>query len=108
MKSVIHKQVLKIAPRQEVLLPESSMIIAAKEQHGDLCIWYRCFLNQSMQSRTFMVALTGHELDDVPVEEHQIYIDTVLMDGGKFVVHVFEILPSGLTTLDTLEAGGHA
>lgn len=84
MSQTIHKALLKISNRQELAVPKGAEFLCAREQRGEVCIWYRCNPNADMQIRTIVIHGTGHEI--TPSGD---YVGTVLLYNGDLVLHVF-------------------
>ncbi len=80
-------------------LPVGAQIVSVDNQNGKVCMWVvgdfpnyiPCNPNQSegeFVHRKFGVYLTGQYIP----HEHPVAIGTVLLDGGSFVAHVFELV----------------
>ena len=70
-----------------IMLPPSAVVIAAKEQFGQLYIWVLLDTQEFIRlPRKLFVIGTGQPIN------YQLftYIDTVMMNGGGLVWHVFE------------------
>jgi len=87
--TTVHKIVLTIDAQQKVYLPEGAEILCAREQHNDICIWYRCEPDNEKKVRVILIRGTGHP---APSKHEAIYIGTVSLDGGRLMFHVFEAL----------------
>lgn len=70
-----------------VTMPTNALILTAQNQHGKLMVWARVDPALPPVMRTLVARLTGDNYDPC-VEKH---IATVQMDGGDFVLHVFEV-----------------
>jgi hypothetical protein len=69
-----------------VMLPVGAKVLAVHEQHGLPCVWFLVDTDAPKQDRTFWFVGTGQEIPEGASE----YVGTVLLDGGRFVLHVFE------------------
>jgi len=83
----ILKYPLQIVDRQVVRMPCFATIIAAKDQRGTLTLWATTDETMRlMKDRHILIIGTGNPAPDYPGR----HIDTVLMDGGNMVWHVFD------------------
>lgn len=73
-------------------MPESAQILSAQTQgpYESLAIWALVDPNAPLIARTFRIAGTGH-----PIEEAVTFIDTVQLQDGSLVFHVFEVMKEG-------------
>lgn len=78
----------------ELELPRDSVVLTAAEQRGDVVLWAVCDPALPRVRRRFVVLLTGQRFT-VPAGCSLRYLATVLLDGGAFVEHVFEIEREG-------------
>ncbi len=85
MTLTIWKLPLKAADVQEIKIPDGALILTAREQGGDICVWFRCDPSRPAKPRTIAVCGTGHP---APSAEEARYIGTAFL--GAFVFHVFE------------------
>jgi hypothetical protein len=90
MALVIRKEVLKETASQVVNLPANAEILCAQEQRGKVCIWFRCDPNAESVYRQIQMVDTGEK---APADSESRYLGTVMLDDGRTVVHVFEMLP---------------
>ena len=72
-----------------VTMPHDSDVLTVAEQHGAVCLWALVDRDAPMVQRTFRVVATGEPFDAADL----VFTGTVLMQGGAFVVHVFEVWP---------------
>lgn len=80
-----------------VRMPRGAHVLSCADQHGTICIWAAVDTKAIEVERLFLVFTTG-----APLVESGLYRDaprwtlpgefvaTVLMNGGSFVVHVFD------------------
>lgn len=86
---------------QKSLVPKEAKILKVAEQHGKLTLWaevephhYTSHKVSEMPpkeesiklGKNFFVAFTGHS--QIPLDAR--FIETVLMENGHFVVHLYE------------------
>ena len=81
---VIHKYPLRVG-RNEVELPWGAKILSVANQRENIAMWAEVNDTHEKVSRLFHVVLTGAS---APAPAR--YIGTVMLDGGNFVVHVYE------------------
>lgn len=84
MSRVIWKTVLTPIEIQTVELPQGAEILCAREQHEQVCIWYRCDPDAQKVPRTLVIGGTGYEIPDA------VYLGTAMLQRGALVLHVFE------------------
>jgi len=74
-------------------LPAGSEALAAGWQDGEIMLWFLVDIEDSVinvVSRTFIAFATGEVIDgDI---SRLMYTDSVMIDDGKFVWHIFEEL----------------
>jgi len=72
------------------MLPNGGNFLKFAEQHGDLVAWVLVPENhKGSSSVTLVIATTGESIHN---PNELLYLDTVLMRGGHFVVHIFQQL----------------
>lgn len=97
MTQVIYKYQLDVG-RTSLALPEIAELLDVQRQRGELCAWFLLDGDDTksdtveLQTRTFLVIGTGHEIDD-GYRDKLAYIRTFQAHDGIFVGHVFEVLP---------------
>lgn len=84
MKTV-WKSVLKTTTHQAIRVPIGSELLTAREQHGQVCVWYRCDPDEPLEARYIAVCGTGHH------SANGRYIGSAHLEGGSLVFHVFEL-----------------
>lgn len=82
---MIWKTVLFPVRIMEITVPEGAEMLCAREQHNEMCVWFRCDPAAPPTKRTIFVIGTGHL---APENAH--YIGTCFMEGGDLVWHIFE------------------
>ena len=90
MSRVIWKFQLFLAPGgQSIPMPTGTDILSCGVQGNDnVVMWGACDPTQPVTSRLFHVRMTGQ---DAP--ENARFIGTCLVEGGAYVLHVFESEP---------------
>jgi hypothetical protein len=84
MSEVVWKAVINLeAPSFSA--PSGAVLLMADEQHGEICVWFRCDPTAPKQTRHLKVVGTGHA---GPLLGR--YIGSAKLQGGMFVFHVFE------------------
>jgi len=88
MTKVIHKVPLNISQGQSISLPEGAKCMKAAPQDGLLYIWYISDTENIAKYTSVRcdVVMTGPEYFQ---EADMVHLDTILLDQGTFVVHVF-------------------
>ena len=76
----------------ELNMPIGSRILSCQNQHDVVCLWALVDPDVLKEKRRFTIAGTGHPLEDSIVIDK--YLGTVVVMGGQFVWHVFEVAPS--------------
>lgn len=87
MNESVLKYPLPLKDRTSVWLPVGATILSIQEQHGQVCLWARVDPAAPQELRMFRVAGTGHVLGPC-VGKH---VGTVMLDGGRLVLHIFEV-----------------
>lgn len=82
METTIHKQALALGGGVYEL-PAGAEPVHVGEQHGGVCLWYRCDPTAQLAHREFVVVGTGYFVGDLP------HVGTVVMSDG-FVWHVLD------------------
>lgn len=72
----------------ELEMPVAAKILCAKTQRNEPHIWALVNPGDISETRTFAIYLTGQPADFTAKE----YIDTIFIDDGVYVVHIFEVL----------------
>jgi hypothetical protein len=79
-------------PILEIQMPIGSVILAAQAQGDNVCVWAIVDVDQpETELRTFEVYPTGTAVHEDMGTERK-YINTVQLEGGALVFHVFEYL----------------
>lgn len=71
-------------------MPKGAQIISVGEQHNNVCFWAVVDPDAKMHERRFVVVGTGHDMPDLPLKP----LGSVLVDGGVWVWHLFEVIGS--------------
>lgn len=85
MHTIWKIQLITHAPIQDVLVPEDAELLKVSVQHGKICVWFKCNPSNPVKPHRIMMCLTGD-----PIPELSRYVDTLFLDGGDFILHVFE------------------
>ena len=92
----IWKAVLKPADMQQIEVPFGAELLCAREQHEQICVWFRCDPTAGKEKRDIAIVGTGH---GAPGREGR-YLGTASLEGGSLMFHVFErVSNSPKTTL---------
>ena len=86
---MIHKFILNEG--ETVLsLPIDAKPVHVENQYGQICLWVELDpYDNNKIGRHFKTFSTGHIIDDFADMEIS-YVGTALMEGGSYVVHVYE------------------
>lgn len=92
MKLVYKYEVGSNVGSKTIVLPKGAKILCAKAQSNTPHIWALVDTDPSVPSelRELLVVESGR----MPVPPGNNYLGTCLLDDGRYVVHVFEILPT--------------
>jgi hypothetical protein len=85
--AVIWKSVLEQSDVQEIEVPAGAEMLCAREQHGQVAVWYRCDPDAPKETRKLALCGTGHQ---APSRDQSRYLGTASLHGGELIVHVFE------------------
>lgn len=83
----IWKTVLKPLDVQEIEVPTGADMLYAREQFGEMCVWYRCDSDAPKERRRIAICGTGHP---APAPAGGRYLGTCALEGGKLQFHIFE------------------
>ena len=86
MLRTIWKAVLVSANVQTIKVPAGAEMLCAREQHKEICVWYRCDPTAPLTDREIAIVGTGHPC---PAGEGR-YLGTASLRGGALMFHVFE------------------
>jgi hypothetical protein len=75
----------------ELSMPAGAKILTAEVQYNAICLWARIDPESPRIPRQFILFGTGHPIT-VPDNRLE-YVNTIQMDDGSFIGHVFEVLP---------------
>ncbi len=81
----IWKAALKPTEVQEIEVPEHAELLTARDQHGKLCVWFKCNPDNPTTKRRIAIVGTG-----AAAPEGARYVGTGFLEGGHLVLHVFE------------------
>ena len=74
-------------------MPIGAVVLTAQAQRDDICVWAVVDVNQSeTELRVFEVYPTGTTYLREDIGTDRKYINTVQLEGGALVFHVFEYL----------------
>lgn len=90
MPQTIWKAVLEPADLQKIDVPFSAELLCAREQHDQICIWFKCDPGVQKEARSVSIVGTGHPAPDGNVR----YLGTASLHGGQLMFHVFEHVPA--------------
>lgn len=83
----IWKAVLKPQDTQVVKMPAGAEILCAREQHEQICIWFRCDPTAPESNRDIAIVGTGQT---APAGWESRYLGSAALMGGNMMFHVFE------------------
>jgi len=70
-----------------IVVPSDAELLYAREQHNEVCIWFRCEPSRPQERRRIKVVGTGHS--DCP--DGGRYLGSAHLNNGQLVFHVFEL-----------------
>ena len=82
----VWKYPLPIADEIRIELPQDARPLTVQMQNGEPWLWVLLNPDLPIYVRTFVLAGTGHEIDQPGA-----YIGTFQMADGAFVFHLFEV-----------------
>lgn len=84
----IHKYPLSKAPGVQLIeVPQGARLLKAANQFDKICLWYEVDTDRPKVQREILLYQTGTEIDACSTGK---FIDTILLDGGNYVVHLYE------------------
>lgn len=84
MNRTIWKSTLKVADVQEIEVPAGAEFLCVREQHEQICVWFRCDPDSPKESRKIAIVGTGN-----PAPADGRYLGTASLHGGQLMFHVF-------------------
>jgi len=84
----IYKYKLEIIDHQTVMMPIGAIILSANVQYKNICIWAVVDTDKIEEPREIIIRGTGHPM----LIRNYKFIDTLFINNGKLVFHVFEAL----------------
>lgn len=87
MESTVWKAVLRPTDMQKIMVPIGAEMLCAREQDGQICVWYRCNPSAPMEAREIAIVGTGRP---APSGADDRYLGTAALSGGALMFHVFE------------------
>lgn len=88
----IYKYTIAIGGEQEVFMPKGAELLHAAAQHDIVTFWALVDPAAEKEPRIFTALGTGWTTE----EQNLHFVGTVLLQGGIFVFHVFEIIHAPL------------
>lgn len=88
------------------MLPKGAKLLKVHEQRDEVYGWFLVDTDQPLESRSFVAWMTGEGRDHVLQKFKLVsnvrleYVDTVFMEGGAMVFHIFEVMPPSEETGD--------
>ena len=86
MAKTIWKAILKPTDVQQIMAPDGAEMLCAREQHEQICVWFRCDPLARLEPRTLAIVGTGNPAPD----EEGRYLGSASLHGGQLMFHVFE------------------
>ena len=80
----IWKTVIPITDEFEFIWPAGSVPLTVQMQHGELCLWFQCDPDNSVETRTVLVLGTGNPAPNLDDTDHLGSVQDRI-----FVWHVF-------------------
>jgi hypothetical protein len=88
LKRFIYKYKLDVKPTTFLKVPAGYEILSIHEQNNDICLWALVDIDRPIIIETFYLIGTGQLF---PWERAKTkFIETVQLNNGSFVVHVFK------------------
>lgn len=73
-------------------VPAGGKVLSAAQQGDDINLWILVNPEANKETRRFRVFPTGIDIEESPESELR-FIQTVMLNGGNLVFHVFEEVP---------------
>ena len=89
----IWKFEIPIGDHIKIEMPECAKILSFQKQYEKFFIWAIVDIDAKMETRTFRIYGTGHDIFSDSLEYLGEYIGTVQQNEGQFVWHLFEVQP---------------
>lgn len=86
MTTVVWKATLQLTDVQYIKVPVGSEMLCAREQHEEICVWFRCDPSAPLSARAIAIVGTGN---GAPGADGR-YLGTASLRGGALMFHVFE------------------
>jgi hypothetical protein len=83
MKSIWKFPLNPLAP---IMMPVGAKALSVHGQNNEVCLWAEVDIDAPKELRQFVIVGTGHKIPEKVGE----FIGSALLDGGKYVFHVFE------------------
>ena len=83
---LIYKYTIPGPGNGPIEMPEGAVVLCAREQANVPCIWALVDPNAKQVQRQILAAETGN----ISIPEDSRYLGTCLIDGGSYVLHIFE------------------
>jgi hypothetical protein len=80
----IRKTVLDVTEEQRIAVPAGAEFLTAREEHGQVCVWFLCDPARPSEERTILIRLTGCPDGDGR------YIASAQIASDSPVFHFFE------------------
>lgn len=87
MKTIYKYEISKYGCR-DIRMPKGAKILSTHLQHNEPVIWALVDTSEPTVSRSINVHTTG---SDVGEDDTSRFIGTLLLDDGKYVVHIFDL-----------------
>ena len=89
---LIYKYQLRGAGSGPIQMPKGAEVLCAREQQNMPCVWAVVDPHAETEQRLFLAAETGK----ISIPEDSRYLGTCLLDGGAYVLHIFEPIKSAI------------
>lgn len=87
MKTIYKYEISKYG-RREIRMPKGAKILSTQLQHGEPVIWALVDTSAPSVARNIDVHTTGSDVRD---DDTSRFIGTLLLDDGKYVIHVLDL-----------------
>lgn len=84
----IWKVILALMPEQKIAVPCGAEILCAREQHENICVWFRCDRDAvEREHRLIYIVDTG---GIAPDSSEARYLGIASLHGGDLIFNIFE------------------
>lgn len=88
----IWKFAIPTADKLSFKMPVGAEVLSVAVQHNKPCLWALVNPDAAMETRTFYITGTGHDIPDSVSRQFGLFHGTFLLEDGALVFHIFEVV----------------